>query len=191
VSEADLLAVRFETTFVAIPIGEDGIDYQATGIRLHLLTAATPRSLGPTTSYRLTTHLPPGALGCRLSIGATFRGPLSPPSADPAAFATAHIGGPADGCTVADSGSVDADRSALRLTVAEAPAGLTVEVPQTAFGEDARYHLDEGAVLPAPLAWTEVVSFSPRIDATRMGADFVVGSDMPADVPCTKRCPPA
>ena len=185
VAPADLLSVRFETTFVAIPIGEDGIDYRGTGVRVHMQTTEAPRSLGPTTLYEIATHLPSGSLGCRHSFSAVFPGQESG-NAPP--FARAGVGGSADGCWAGEAGSVTLPAV---LTAVAQPPGLVIQVATDSVTEDVRPMFEERTAIQSPVAWTALASVAPRIDGTLRAPDFVIGSDMPADVPCTKGCPGA
>jgi hypothetical protein len=180
---ADLLSVRFETTFVAIPIGEDGIDYRGTGIRVDLRTTEAPRSLGLTTLYEIATHLPSGSVGCRHNFSAVFPG-QDGGNAQP--YARAGVGGSADGCWAGEGGSVTLP--AATLTVVAQPPGLVIQIAADTVPEDIRPMFEEGGVIQSPVAWTALASIAPRIDGTLRGPDFIIGSDMPADVPCTKGC---
>ncbi|HEX9890926.1 MAG TPA: hypothetical protein VGB28_02555 [Actinomycetota bacterium] len=179
---ADIVSVTFETPYIAVPIGEDGIDYRQTGFRVRFRTAATPASVGPTTSYDIGTYLPPGTVGCRLFFNATFPG--APSGGAPTARAS--VGGSADGCW---AGDVTINLPA-GLTVTTSPPGLVIDVPIASVSEELRPMFEEGSgVLQSPAASTSVGSFVPRVDATLRFPDFLIGSDMPPDVPCTKGCP--
>lgn len=180
VASADIVSVTFETPYVAIPIGEDGIDYQQTGLRVRFRTAATPGPAGPTAvSYDVGTYLPQGSVGCRLFFNATFPSGGAP-------TARASVGGSADGCW---AGDVTVNLPA-GLTVTTSPPGLVIDIPLASVPEDLRPMFEEGGgIIESPAASTSAVSFIPRLDATMRFPNFEIGSDMPADVPCTKGCP--
>lgn len=64
---------------------------------------------------------------------------------------------------------------------------VTLRYPLATFDAAGRTYLAEGGRL---LRWWGVSSFvSNALDVTLEGPDFVIGSDMPADVPCTMDCP--
>ncbi len=177
----DLTSARLETTHEAVPVGEDGVDFRATGIRVRLSTVEQPRSAGPTTVYVLGAML--AETGCALFVEVQFIGPASPPSQDPPVSALVQLGNSADTCFA------DATVRDPRLTVTPDPTGVTVQIPLAAIPEEHAFGLAEGALIETPQAWSEAVSFVPRIDSTLAGRDFRVGEDMPADVPCTIGCP--
>ena len=185
VAEADILSVSLQTTYVSIPIGEDGIDHVATGIRATIGSSASPVGGDATISYEIGTMVP-GGTGCRMTIYAVFPGQVSTGATTPRAGA--NIGGTADGCPL---GIVDSFPGQVGLSVTSNPTRIVIDVPRTAFPEDALWYVDEGLLLHKPNAWTHGQALVPRIDATSFGPDFVLGQDMPEDVPCTKGCPEA
>lgn len=190
---ADIRAIRFATDYVAIPIGDDGIDYQATGVTIEFVTEATPRSDGPTTIYRLNVNVD-GI--CNSFIQAYLRGETSLPE-DPEHRMLQWRqldGGCPDGATsvrMPVDAAIDDDRSSL-----------VMRLPYDQLTEAQRSALDEGSVLFAPQGNTRtnftwgnqgVLPYSgltaPQIDATVVGDEWIVGQDMPEDVPCTLNCP--
>lgn len=189
---ADIRAVRFATDFIAVPVGDDGIDYQATGVRIMILTETAPRSDGPTLIYRLNVNV---GGGCNSFFNGFMRGVSSLPG-DPAhlqlEWRQLDAGCP-DGVVtrVMPPATVNAALNAIVFTL---PYGqLTAAQAAT---------LAEGEALVSPQANTRtnftwgsqgVLPYSgvtaPQIDETVIGEEWIVGSDMPDDVPCTLNCP--
>lgn len=206
---ADLREVRFETPYEAVPVGDDGIDYRGTGFAFHIRTEATPASDAATLVYSLRG----GLNNCWSWFKVFIRGPLSPAS-DPSDRAvewgqakSPYSGDCPDGVLAhvrMTSPDVEIDPERRELTVTFHLASLPQAhrpyfEPGVVLG--AGWELGAEAAGPrvfvAPLVkGTEVVGLSslypgqrPRIDETPTGAPFVIGSDMPEDVPCTSGCP--
>jgi hypothetical protein len=194
VAPADIRAVRFATEFIEVPVGDDGIDYQATGVTVSIVTEETPRSDGPTMMYRLNVNVDGG---CNSFLQAYLRGATSLPE-DPAngrsEWRQLDAGCP-DGATTVGltDATIDATQNAivLRLPFEQlTPAQLAI--------------LDPGSMLMIPQGSTRTVFTwgtqgvlpysgltAPQIDETVIGEDWTVGQDMPEDVPCTLNCPEA
>lgn len=183
---ADIRAVAFETTFTSVPVGGDGIDYKATGLKIHYRTTATPKSDGPTIIYRLNVAVD----GCSSFLQAYLRGASSLPN-DPADKTIQWRQLAAD-CpdgvkTVTDAG--------WTVTIDSAANELVMSFPYSKLSAAQREKLDEGSILSALVAntrtnfGTPAASLTaPQIDESPLGEDFVIGSDMPKDVPCTIGC---
>ncbi len=191
---ADLLTVRLETTYAAIPVGDDGIDYQPTGVAITHRTQAIPGSFENTFSlaYRLDTVI----AGCRsyLEAATTSSGTVTywdqidgPPTACP----NPNITTPAAITHPAWTATIDSEARTIRLhypfsSLSAAQAqylkiGNTLQRPR-----GATFLLREMA------GWNSVTGRREApvlLDTTATGPDFVIGSDVPADVPCTRSCP--
>lgn len=184
---ADLRAIDFKTTYDAIPVGDDGIDYRATGVQVIMKTEQTPKSDGPTLIYRLNVNVDGG---CNSFLQAFLRGPSSTPN-DPADKAIQW--------RQLDASCPDAVATKL-LTfpaiVSAETAALIMDFQYSKLTQGQRDILDPGSILSAPQGGVRT-NFStpaagataPLIDRTAVGQEWVVGSDMPADVPCTTNCP--
>lgn len=189
---ADVRALIFETTSVAVPVGDDGIDYQATGVKVHFRTEATPMSDGPTLIYRLNANVD----GCDSFLQAFLRGASSTPN-DPAdktiqwrqLVGAACPNGPL-ASTVTNAG--------WTVTIDATAKELVMSFPYSKLSSAQLTYMDEGSILSALVANTRT-NFgtpaasvtAPQFDESPTGEDFEVGSDMPEDVPCTTGCPGA
>lgn len=186
---ADVRAVIFETTSVAVPVGDDGIDYQATGLNIHFRTEATPMSDGPTLIYRLNANVD----GCGSFLQAFLRGASSTPS-DPA-DKTIQWRQLAAGCP---DGVVTATNTGWKVTVDATAKELVMSFPYNKLNSAQLTYMDEGSTLSALVANTRTnfgtpaaSATAPQFDESPTGEDFEIGSDMPEDVPCTTGCPGA
>ena len=192
VAPSDIRAVRFVTEYEAIPIGDDGLDYVATGLAISIHTEVTPRSDGPTMMYRLNVNVDGG---CNSFIQAYLRGAGSLPE-DPAngraEWRQLDAGCP-DGATTV--GLADA-------IIDDHEAGIVMRLPFDQLTPAQLAILDPGSMLLAPQGSTRTVftwgsqgalPFSgltaPQVDETVLGDEWIVGQDMPEDVPCTLNCP--
>lgn len=182
-SPADLRAVDFKTTFTSVPVGADGIDYRATGVQVIMKTEQTPKSDGPTLIYRLNVNVD-GA--CSSFLQAYLRGPASSPN-DPADKAIQW--------RQLDASCPDAVATKLMTFPAIVSSELSAVVMDFQYSkltQGQRDILDPGSILSAPQGGVRTlfgVATAPLIDRTVVGEEWVVGSDMPADVPCTTNCP--
>jgi hypothetical protein len=192
---ADLLEVRFRTTYQATPVGDDGIDYVPTGLAIHFDTLAPVKSDGPTVAFTVYADLD----GCSGSFRGFVGGPLTNPGDGRAGSAVWSYNDCPEVVPVLHS-SHSAEHE--RFTALTDPAGeLVVTYPFEAFTAEQRDVLDVGTRLDAPRAYTQtsqgadlVGTFglwvqAVTIDWTDTGAAFVVGEDVPPDVPCTRGCP--
>ena len=189
---ADIRAIDFKTTYTSVPIGDDGIDYQATGVQVIMKTEQTPKSDGPTLIYRVGVNV---GGGCNSFLQGFLRGASSLPN-DPADKAIQWRQLDA-GCpdavvtkTMPFAATVSAEQSAIimdfdysKLTPAQR-AAFEVGSLLSAPAGSVRTNFTWGGVPPAPGGAT-----APAIDVTVIGGEWEVGSDMPADVPCTINCP--
>ncbi len=193
---ADLREVRFQTLYEAIPVGVDGIDYRATGFAIRVRTEAAPRSDAGTLVYSLV-----GALnGCNSRFKVFLRGPLSG-SGDPSdrTFRWAQTTG-----TCPDAVNSDVTIPDSTVTIDPGLKELAITIPLSSLTDYQRPYFEEGAVLegltsggyytgPRAVVSSLVRSVNdlllPVIDDTANMLPFVIGSDMPSDVPCTIGCP--
>lgn len=181
---ADLRAIRFETAYTATPVGADGIDYTATALKIHVTTTATPKSDGPTLIYRINTAVN----GCASFLQSYVRGTTSAPT--DTANNTLQWRQFDAGCP---DGVKTVTNAAWTTTIDATTKTLTMTFPYSALTELQRAAMAPGAYLG--LARGEVrtqlgIVTAPLIDDTPTALDdFVIGSDVPADVPCTIDCP--
>lgn len=183
---ADLRAIRFETAYTATPVGADGIDYTATALKIHVTTTAMPKSDGPTLIYRINT----GVNGCRSFLQSYIRGTTSAPTDTPnntLQWRQLDAGCPDGVKTVTNAAwttTIDAATKTLTMTF---PYGALTETQLAAMAPGAYLGLARGEVRSQLGTAT-----APLIDDTpALLDDFVIGSDVPADVPCTVDCPVA
>lgn len=183
---ADLRSVRFETAYDAVPVGADGIDYRATGLAIHVTTTDTPGSEGPTLIYRINTAVG----GCGSFLQAYLRGPAAGPT--DAVDKTLQWRQLDAGCP---DGAKTLTNAAWTATVDEATKTLTMRFPFSSLSPAQLSAMGVGSYLGVPSAEvrTQLAALTaPLIDDTPAALDdFVIGSDVPADVPCTVDCPAA
>lgn len=181
---ADLRAIRFETAYTSTPVGADGIDYTATGLKIHVTTTAAPKSDGPTLIYRINTAVN----GCGSFLQSYLRGPASAPN-DAAnnllQWRQLDAGCPDGVKTVTNPAwttTVDAASKTLTMTF---PYASLSPAQLEAMGVNASLTAASGEVR------TQVAGTltAPLIDDTPSYEEFVIGSDVPADVACTVDCP--
>ncbi|HYH28519.1 MAG TPA: hypothetical protein VEA19_07085 [Actinomycetota bacterium] len=181
-SAADLRSVAFQTTYVMLRVGDNGIDYQPTGLRIHLRTEGPPRTLGPSLLFRLSTRI--GA-SCQSYLQGTIRGTASTP-VDPADGKVEWVR--RDGSCPGGSGTFS--ESTWKADVSG--NSVILSFPFSSLDAAQLGILGEGSSLSSPKAGTRTVfgsAAAPQLDETAVGGQWVIGSDMPPDVPCTKRCP--
>lgn len=176
---ADLLSVRYATSYKALPVGGDGLTYVQQGLEAHITTAAPATSAGPTLIYRLNVEV--GTCG---------------------GFVQYYLNGPASAPT--DGSTLEFRQFASRGCAADAtirPSGwyasvtgntLVFHMPLSGLSGADRTNFSAGraVVTTAAEVRTQIgVLTAPAIDLTGAGTTFVIGSDRPADVPCTVGCP--
>jgi hypothetical protein len=192
---ADLREVFFETPFEAVPVGQDGIDYRATGLRIRLSTESTPTSQAHTLVYSVVGRFNE----CNGRLKVHLRGPLSAAGdpADRSLYWSKATGTCPDGTgDVAMSGStvtVDAASKELAITI---PLASLSEPQRPYFAPDALIagiggggYYDGIRAVVSGLVRGQTDLLVPGIDDTPNMPDFTIGSDMPSDVPCTIGCP--
>ncbi|MFN2545262.1 MAG: hypothetical protein ABR600_11945 [Actinomycetota bacterium] len=186
----DMLGASFGTTYDAIPIGMDGIDYRATGIRITIPTTAVPRIPGEDLVFTMRGMLetPSRTASCKLRLVITSHGAGGLTGiadvSDPDELQQTGCPGPADQTVAIDAG--------LRLLAS--PPGLEIALPLSALPEAARPFAGEGAIFSQHRLWSTVTSderttLTGALDKTAPGDDFYIGLDMPIDEPCTRGCP--
>lgn len=186
---ADILALGVRTPYVAVPVGEDGIDYRATGLQVIAETAAVPRIPDGEVGFGLYAEL--AGASCRLYLQASV-------------LATGALTGYVD---LRDN-AIDStpcgtlpNRTMLsseHLELVSAPAGVRVTIPYTLFGPEIQEYLAEGSLFER--AWlfsgdSRLLEQPPYVTVTGLdkaprALGWVVGEDMPMDVGCTRGCPP-
>jgi len=181
---ADILSVGYETEYEAIPVGEDGIDYRATALVVRMATAATPASPAGNTAFTVYQHLREEGGGvCRSSLQITLaegQGPGTYPvrwsqESQFESFCARESGTYTDPAWTANVSS----------------SGIEMRIPFSTLVGIEDLYVHEGATLARTLGLTRSVSLVPQWDRTPLGADWTIGQDMPADVPCTRGCPAA
>jgi hypothetical protein len=176
---ADLLSVTYATTFDAVPVGEDGIDYEATGVQARIVTTAPAKSDGPTLIYRLNVDV--GTCGGFVQY--YLNGPASPPT-------------DGKGLEFRQFASRGCDANATvrnpAWTVTQDGTALVFALPYEGMAPAEAKNFAVGKVVSTVGAEVRTqlgVLTAPAIDLTGAGKSFKIGSDLPADVPCTVGCP--
>ena len=189
---ADILSVRFETEYVAIPVGDDGIDHEPTALVVHYATLAPPSSDATTISWDVTAEIG----GCLSRLRVADRGivgfPLDP---DEGMLTWAQFEE-----TCPDTAGEPAWSPFWSATLDESSGGWKWRIPLDSLTPSQADVLAPGATISAAWAATRTYGLLTatnlpgditlwRIDKTGTGTDFVIGEDVPPDVPCTQGCP--
>ena len=192
---ADLREVFFETPYEAVPVGQDGIDYRATGLRIRLRMEAAPRSDAHTLVYSIVGKF--NACNGRLKVH--LRGPLSG-AGDPADRSLYW----AQATGTCPDGTGDVPMPGSTVTVDAASKELSITIPLASLSESHRPYFAPDALIAgiggggyydgirgvvSGLVRSQTDLLVPGIDDTPNMQDFTIGSDMPSDVPCTIGCP--
>lgn len=173
----DLRAGRLETMYEAVPVGDDGIDHRATGVRLRIGTEERPEAPDGT-RLRLglfLTQYDPDGTECPTRISTRISGADDPGRIS---WFRDSIGGCSD---------VDAEREPSGWKAFRDGNEVVFEMPASALSPSGAAFFSEGALFMEPHAFAELEVVT--LDASPAGSHFVVGEDMPADVPCTSGCP--
>ncbi|MGH2710536.1 MAG: hypothetical protein ACRDH9_04950, partial [Actinomycetota bacterium] len=191
---ADLRTVTLETTYDAIPVGEDGIDYVPTGLGVRFGTTGTPDAPegGPIAVYRVDVRLD--------GHDVYLEGRVIHEWGQPArAVSLIQM---TDGCLGGEGQCWS--RSRGTATIDPARKELVVRFPLASLDAEELALLGPGNVLVYPRGGTTLshgslfvqaggrrtqVEREVRLDLTVTGGDFRIGSDVPPDVPCTVGCP--
>ena len=180
VAGSDLLSAGYDTPYQAIPVGGDGIDYRATGLRIHLKTSAQPGSASAATTYTVYAHLVDefGTV-CRTAFAVSL-----PQGAGPGTYPVSWRFEtqfdslcPRPGGNYTDPG----------WTATVTSTGLTMHIASSGLVEEERYVIAEGVPIARSLGITMLSA--AQMDRTPFGAIWLIGQDMPPDVPCTTGCP--
>ena len=195
---ADIRTVTLGTTYDEVPVGEDGMLYEPTGLAVGIGTTATPDvpdpllpEGNPHVLYRLDVTID----GHRVHLEAElFRDPGQPARA----VSFIHV---ADGCTGGEGPCWARSRGSA--TIDPERKEIVMHFPFSSLNAEEMELLGPGNVLVYPRGATAVphgsttvevgdryiVEREARLDLTVYGGDFRVGSDVPADEPCTSGCP--
>lgn len=179
-SPADLVSVTYSTTYVRRSVGQDGVEHVPTGVQARILTDKPLESDGPTLLVRLNVDI--GSCGGFLQ--AFFTGPTSRLPGDTFDFnfqQFASRGCPADRTVRSPSWTTNQAGTTLDFDMSYADMG-PAERANFALGRTISTRFAEVRTAFRPLT-------APAIDTTGPGTDFKIGSDLPADVPCTTGCP--
>lgn len=197
---ADLLHGAVETTYVAIPVGDDGIHYEPTGLRVRLGTLEPPNLpeyppgvAGPSI-FRLVSNIDGLTVRLDASVHRETDGSLD-------AIAYIHV---TDGCFGGGGPCWRQSRASWKASIDPAQKAVILFFPFEELNGEGLALLGPGNAITAPRGET-VLSYSRTTiqaggqflilergalaDGTPPGQDFVVGSDVPPDVPCTRACP--
>ncbi|HEX9892221.1 MAG TPA: hypothetical protein VGB28_09195 [Actinomycetota bacterium] len=192
---ADLLTIRMETTYDTVPVGEDGVHHEPTGLAITVGTVATPGTIEDREGlvYRVDTVI----AGCRSYLEAWIYNDVTTARWD-------QVDGPPAACPDGENQQAPGHGSKPEWTATVDPASKTVRswYPFASLSARQADYLKVGNSLRTPrggtLALREYSTWNGAtgrigagllLDATATGPDFVIGSDVPPDVPCTKGCP--
>lgn len=187
---ADLVSVDLQTTYVAVPVGESGVDYQPTAMRVVFATTDSPADLPPGGQVLFRTEADTWDFGTNVYLEGIV-------SKSPTGVVTAVARLRRDGLGCASYPGVCWSRSRPEWSAA-LDAGqktLTLTYPFSSLAPEEKDLIGIGAILPIPNAETlqpresvpgEAREF--RIDTAWYGYGFIVGEDVPEDIACTEAC---
>lgn len=190
---ADLVSVELETAYTANSIGEDGIDYRPTGLRVVFKTFGSPADIvpGADTLFGLSTMDFGRIMHLEGVISKSSSGVLT---ADARLRLDGDCAESADKCWERSGDSWTAE-------VDETQNTLTLTYPFSSLTTDEQELIGVGSILWLPAAQTVQPYVYPGaeagntespapIDRTPEGRLFIVGADVPEDVDCTDECLP-
>lgn len=189
---ADLLSVRLSTEHEAVPVGEDGIDYQERALLVTFATLAGPIPEHGTLAFALRADLG--------TCSSSFMGMVDAEGGSPVMwtqFGQCPDVDPGSGLLPVTGSFAQNDR----WTTTVGDGSVTLRIPFESLTIEQAAFLRPGAVAAAPSARSMVmlhhrvdpgVASTARLatlDTTAVGASFTIGEDVPEDVPCTRGCP--
>ena len=180
-SPADLVSVDFQTGYLAVPVGEDGIDHQPTELRIVIKTFASPSDLAPGSQLLFEVS----------SDFVTFDGTVSR-TATGEVSSVARLRYRDDNCADA-SPCWTRSKPTWTAVIDPAQRTLTLTYPFSSLAAD-----ELGLIGPGEIMHPEATVGPPRADSSRgylgrvdivdFGDVFVVGEDVPDDVNCSDEC---
>lgn len=182
--QADLRSLTFATDHIAVPVGDDGIDYRATGLSIRFTTTSPPFG-DPALRFGVKLFIaPPEGEICRAGVSG-FVGQMEE-WVDGSARFTGEVD--AWGSLCPPNRSAPEPRWTTRVNGASNT--ITITFPFDSLTSAERNLLGVGAVIYGARGFTAPSLFSVGyLDATPTAEPFEVGSDVPPDVPCTSGCP--
>lgn len=188
---ADVRFASISTEYESVPVGADGVDHRATAVVIAIRTEEPP----DLPVYTTRTPLRLEVIAQVVPPGQPVKRPQDPVQnvgyVDCLMAFTGVVdsrgGAKAEWWRWESCGEPGAGPAVAGATASIDGSTLTLRYPLAGFDAVGRAYLAEGATMHRWAAGTEVAG--KAIDVTRRGPDFVIGSDMPPDVPCTRDCP--
>lgn len=184
----DILSIEASTAYSAASVGEDGIDYEPTGVRIRWTTLGSPATTAIPMAFRFSFD---AGSDCFSSIEVFLHGTV--PSVDPE---DRSVHWWQEGLSCPNTSPYGHAFVEVPWQVSVSGSTLTIDAPYAAMNEAQAAFLADGAELTGLrglttyfLSAAEGWAWFPWLDFARHGTDFVIGSDVPTDVPCTRGCP--
>lgn len=185
---ADLTSVDFKTAYEPIPIGNDGIDFQPTALRVVFTASGSPADIAPGSELVFQ------ALGSILPHKVYLEGTVSR-SASGVIAATAQLRREDWGCNEDPSLCWERSDPEWSAVVDDDKRTLTLTYPFSSLAADEASIIGVNRILWGPEAHTLQLrdsiagdSEEVLVDSARWGHLFIVGEDVPQDVNCTQSC---
>lgn len=185
----DLVSVKFETAYVEVPVGADGIHYEPTGVAWRFRTLASPDTTTLTMDLRILFDVG----GCLSEFDAYLHGDL--PDGQDFRDKVVEWWQLQGACP--DESYPPLTNPNWKVTIDPDAGELAVSLPYSSLTEEQAGLFVPGNVIEGPYAETSAFIgtsggwvWFPWLDFGGPGSDFVIGSDVPPDVPCTRDCPP-
>jgi len=187
---ADLVSVRLQTAYRTIRVGDDGLRHEPTALQIRFTTLAPPQAPGTSLGFLL--H---AGTGSQTSLIKGFLGGDVPdPRAGDVEWTLVT-----ERAYVLGTGEVTKDRAWFGTAV---PGGsdFVITIPFASLTPAQLRLIGPGATLRDPSArtFTSAATYvlgplgvwtpHANLDVTMAGSSYVVGSDVPADRPCTRGC---
>lgn len=188
---ADLLSVNFDTSYEAVPVGGNGLDYRPKELVAVFTTTASAAEIASGSQMLFRASADGDDLASRVFI----EGVISKSSAG-ALSTTARLRYESPQCGNSPDRCWSASKPEWTAQVSAAQKTLTLRYPFSSLELRERRQIGVGAILGSPKASTLVPGiesaaqdgFLPAVDDTPFGHGFVVGADVPDDVDCTEAC---
>ncbi len=198
---ADILSVTLSTEYVSVPVGSDGVDHRPTALLVRFRTLGEPRAEAGNLAFGIHTQIG----DCDSSFVGYVRGRMIPindgqagkarwvqfgdcPNRPSEIYRTAGFGTAVDHPSWTAAADLAARTVTVRFpldTLTSAQAGLLrpgarLSAPSAQSFASRSIYIVSDAGASAPTSY---------YDGTDQGTDFVLASDVPPDVPCTRSCP--
>lgn len=186
---ADLVSVDLQTPYEAVPVGENGIDYQPKELRVVFEMAASPGNVeaGSQLVYRVVAEDVNGFLYVEGVVSKSPTGTVA---------STARLRKANSQCSLEPDSCWSASKPEWTAQINASQKTLTLTFPFSSLVSQESREIGIGEIIWFPEASTLVPGtdgavqdvVSGRIDTAPFGHSYVVGAEVPEDVDCAQEC---